>query len=194
MNFYAKEMQDRFALSLIGKEGYFLDLGCRGDLYNNTKALEERGWTGLLFDIEKKWIDETKRTRTSPAFCVDVTSDEFLEILNENAKKKIFDYVSMDVDAGSVGALNNFFDGGYSFKVITFEHDLYATQERKGISKNIFEENGYFLLFENVLSKKDRQFEDWWIHPYYFEDDIKSLKSDNLRYSDCVSLVENRHG
>ena len=78
MRFYGKEKQDRFAYYLIGKKGIFLDVGCyHPTQWNNTKALEEAGWKGLLFDIRDKWVDLCKQHRTSKVFCVDVSTDEF---------------------------------------------------------------------------------------------------------------------
>ena len=107
MRFYGKEKQDRFAYYLIGEEGIFLDVGCyHPTQWNNTKALEEAGWEGLLFDIRDKWVDLCRQHRTSKVFCVDVSTDEFAEILKDNLEKPVIDYISLDADDGSLGALH----------------------------------------------------------------------------------------
>ena len=84
MRFYGKEKQDRFAYYLIGEKGIFLDIGCYHPTHwNNTKALEEAGWKGLMFDIREGWVELCKQHRTSKVFHVDVATDRFSEILKE---------------------------------------------------------------------------------------------------------------
>ena len=197
MRFYGKEKQDKFAYYLIGPEGVFLDIGCYNPVIgNNTKGLEEAGWTGLLFDSKPEWIDMAKRIRKNKSFCVDTTSEEFTTILNENLKNKLVDYISLDVDEASIETLDIVVKSGVSFKCMTFEHCLFFEPNQKRLSKEILEKNGYTILFENVLVDLSHDgyetlqpFEDWWIDTKYFKDDILDLRSEGLYFEECVQKV-----
>ena len=73
-------------------------------------------------------------------FCVDVSTDEFAEILKDNLEKPVIDYISLDADDGSLGALQQLLTNGYSFKCMTFEHDFYDRGNvLKGPSKALLE-------------------------------------------------------
>ena len=191
MRFYGKEKQDRFAYYLIGKTGTFLDVGCyHPTQWNNTKALEEAGWKGLMFDIRLKWVDLCKQHRTSKVFCVDVSTDEFSNILKDNLERPMVDYISLDADDGSLGGLQQLLSNGYSFKCMTFEHDYYDRGNiLKEPSKALLEAYGYQPLFENVKLLDGKIWEDWWINPKCFPEKILDLASIGDYYDNCVFKI-----
>ena len=197
MNFYSKEKQDRFAYYLIGKKGTFLDIGCYNPVqWNNTKALEEIGWTGLLFDIKEEWISLVQQHRLNPGFCVDVTDKAFVDTLNENLSNKTIDYISLDVDDASISALNNVLESDIEFKCMTFEHCLFEEPKQKQNSKDILEARGYTVLFENVLCdlshdgyEELQPFEDWWINTKYFNQNITELYAKDIFFEDCIQKL-----
>ena len=191
MRFYGKEKQDRFAYYLIGKKGIFLDVGCyHPTQWNNTKALEEAGWKGLLFDIRDKWVDLCRQHRTSKVFCVDVSTDEFAEILKDNLEKPVIDYISLDADDGSLGALQQLLTNGYSFKCMTFEHDFYDRGNvLKGPSKALLEAYGYQPLFEDVKLADGKIWEDWWINPTCFPPELMEIACKETFFEECVLKV-----
>tara|TARA_B100000131_G_scaffold281902_1_gene288776 strand:- start:347 stop:946 length:600 start_codon:yes stop_codon:yes gene_type:complete len=191
VRFYGKEKQDRFAYYLIGKTGTFLDIGCyHPTQWNNTKALEEAGWKGLMFDIREKWVSLCQQNRTSKVFCVDVSTDEFSDILKENLKKPVVDYISLDADDGSLGALQQLLDNGFSFKCMTFEHDYYDKGNAlKAPSKALLEAHGYFPLFEDVKLVDGKIWEDWWINPTCFPAELKSIACKETAFEDCILKV-----
>ena len=194
MRFYGKENQDMFAYYLIGKAGTFLDIGCYNPvMWNNTKALEESGWSGLIFDIEEKWVNAAKHHRTNKSFCVDTTSGEFEKILSDNLADKTVDYISLDVDEASIDTLVNLIKSGVRFNCMTFEHCLFEDPKQKNLSKHILSEEGYTILFEDVLCdlshdgyKEPQPFEDWWIDTKFFGEDILSIQSNDLYHEECV--------
>tara|TARA_B100000282_G_C31686103_1_gene469120 strand:- start:92 stop:682 length:591 start_codon:yes stop_codon:yes gene_type:complete len=195
MRFYGKEKQDMFAYYLIGDSGTFLDIGCYHSFHwNNTAALEEIGWNGLMFDIREKWVDMAKSSRKSPVFLVDVSTDQFSSILSDNLESKCVDYISLDADEGSLGALHQILDNGFSFKCMTFEHDFYQNGDKlKAPSKEILERYGYKVLFENNKLDDGKIWEDWWINPEFFDDDIFEIATNEEYYSKCVyKLMEYR--
>lgn len=199
MRFYGKEKQDRFAYYLIGEKGTFLDIGCyHPTQWNNTIALEEAGWTGLMFDIREKWVNLCTQFRTSKVFCVDVTTDEFTSILNDNLDTKCIDYISLDADDGSLGGLSQLLNNGYKFKCMTFEHDYYDRGNvLKTPSSAILKEWGYVPLFEDVRLDDGSIWEDWWIDPNQFPKEIWDISSKGEHYENCVLKVMefmNDHG
>lgn len=191
MRFYGKEKQDRFAYYLIGKTGTFLDIGCyHPTQWNNTMALEQAGWTGLLFDIREKWVSLCNSTRKSKAFCVDVSTKEFADILNKNLSDKNIDYISLDADDGSLGALQQLLQNGYTFKCMTFEHDYYDRGNTlKMPSKALLEDWGYVPLFENVKLEDGKIWEDWWIDAKQFPENLIDISCDGEYYDKCVYKV-----
>jgi len=203
MRFYGKEKQDRFAYYLIGEVGSFLDVGCYHPvMWNNTKALENAGWSGLIFDIEDKWIKMAQEHRTNKSFCVDTTSSEFKDILNKEMKSNsLVDYISVDVDEASIETLCALVEQNVRFKCMTFEHCLFEDPKQKNISKHLLSEEGYIPLFENVLCdlshdgyQKPQPFEDWWIDLKHFDESILEIQSKNIFFEDCINkLMEYVH-
>jgi hypothetical protein len=188
MELYGKEKQDLFAYHLIGKRGTFLDIGCYHPFqWNNTAGLEKLGWTGLMFDISKKWVDMANTHRKSPAFLVDVSTDKFANILKENLDDKCVDYISLDADGGSMGALRQILNNGFSFKCMTFEHDFYQNGNKlKKPSKKLLKKHGYKILFEDNKLDDGKIWEDWWINPKHFDKDIFSISTVGEHYAKCV--------
>ncbi len=191
MRFYGKEKQDRFAYYLIGKKGTFLDVGCyHPTQWNNTKALEEAGWEGLMFDIREGWVELCRQQRTSKVFHVDVATDKFSEILKENLESPVVDYISLDADDGSLGALQQLLSNGFSFKCMTFEHDYYDKGNvLKEPSKALLQEYGYHPLFENVRLNDGKIWEDWWINPKHFPKNIIDISCFGEYYENCIMKV-----
>ncbi len=192
MRFYGKEKQDRFAYYLIGQRGTFLDIGCYHPImWNNTYALEEAGWTGLLFDIKEDWVELCRTHRMSKVFQVDAATDAFSDILKENLDQEgaVIDYISLDADDGSLGALEQLLNNGFSFKCMTFEHDYYDRGNAlKTPSKALLESHGYFPLFEDVRLADGSIWEDWWVDPESFTN-IKEIAAKGLSYEECVLKV-----
>ena len=195
---YSHEMQDLAALKLFGNVGKtFLDIGCSHPVKgNNTLLLEKNGWEGICVDIEDFSKEYTKE-RSSPFYQVDVTSQEFVEILSRHFPTKIIDYISLDVDGSSLMVLENLLKNEYIFRFMTFEHDLHWVLNHRGHadfgserewrcfgrtpeqienckykSKALLRERGFALLFENVSFYESNKFphpwEDWWINPSAF--------------------------
>ena len=191
MRFYGKEKQDRFAYYLIGKTGTFLDIGCyHPTQWNNTKALEEAGWKGLMFDIRESWVELCTQHRTSKVFCVDVSTNDVGNIIKEKLKNTVIDYVSLDADDGSLGALKQLLENNFSFKCMTFEHDYYDRGNTlKAPSKALLEAYGYFPLFEDVKLADGSIWEDWWINPSCFPKDLMDLASVGDYYEECVMKI-----
>ena len=194
ISFLGKEQQDEFAYLLLGNKSTFLDVGCYHPLqWNNTFSLERLGWTGLMIDIEDKWVNLCNSNRLNQAYLCDITKKEnFIGILENHWPEKHFGYISMDADTGNVKGLSNYLESGYSFDVMTYEHDSYQCgDERKAPSKEILESYGYFLLFEDMTCTDDNLvWEDWWINPRKFNQHIMSLRSKNIHHNKAIQIIK----
>lgn len=178
---YSQVHQDRFALKLIGKNGYFLDIGCGWDhsgMNSNTFLLEENGWTGICIDGHAPSLENRKYVAKS-ANCVvaKLPQDSLLEILKKYEAPKTIDYISLDIDPSSIVGLESFPFEEYEFKVMTFEHDSYsAGQDQKEKSYQILSSKGYYRLCDNIRVPESmgegKYFEDWWINPKYFSQEF----------------------
>lgn len=177
MNNYSQISQDLFALNYFGNKGFFVDLGCgdgsRHPCGNNTKLLEDHGWNGLSFDISQPCIEAFNKSRKTRGIQVDLTKVNLADLLSKHDCPQRVDYLSFDVDEATDHVLLNFPINEYKFNLITFEHNLYLQKYKglKDIGKNLFLNNGYELLIENVILENHGAVEDWFIH--------KDLAADN---------------
>jgi hypothetical protein len=83
------------------------------------------------------------------------------------------DYLQVDLDVNNKSTLDTLmildstvFDT-YKFATITFEHDIYTGDyfDTRNISRQIFKDRGYILVFPDVTVYGDKPFEDWYVHP-----------------------------
>ena len=171
---YSQAGQDRFVLSLFDKKhkGTFVDIGCHlPDEINNTLRLEENGWTGVSLDIED--YGDLWKTRKSAFVCQDALTCNYSDLFFSYKMPKVIDYLSLDIEGDGLRflALKRVMESGYSFKVITVEHDAYrgyylteAVPQRRLLS-----EMGYFLLCSDV-SHDYFPYEDWWVNPEHLNE------------------------
>jgi hypothetical protein len=159
----------RVVLDAKRRIGSFLDVGCSVPFAgNNTAALEELGWRGLLVDINPTAVEECRRQRLSPAVCADATQADWKRLTQERGLGPAIDYLSLDVDdvpgepSKVVKALKNLLAVGLTFAVITVEHDRYrlgdaARDELRTILTPAYE------LAQADVTDQGLEYEDWWV-------------------------------
>lgn len=188
---YSQVNQDRFALKLIGKGGYFLDIGAGWDysgVNSNTLLLEQNGWSGICVEGDHASA-ERRSSKKGPRCVVEnvyIPQTTILELLQRNNAPKVIDYVNIDIEPSSLTGLENFPFDQYDAKVITFEHDLYRLgPEQKETAYNILTNHGYVRLCENINVPEAQgvglYFEDWYINPKYFSNDFIQAN----QFKDC---------
>lgn len=169
--FYSQAGQDQAAYELFGDGGYFLDFGCNHPhFHNNTFALEESGWRGVLVDYDNNCVEQCKGARSELNFYkqADLTQTDFLQLLEEAGAPTDIEYVSMDADSANKFIIENFPFDKYNIGLITFEHDLYHLgPELKELAREILTKHGFELYKENVVAAGYGEFEDWWINPKF---------------------------
>ena len=205
---YATQMQDLFAYYLIGEKGYFLDFGCWMPQHcNNTKMLEDAGWTGLLFDADLSAIKQCQLLRSSPSFCTTILSDDFKQKFTSNLAQKEVDYISIDIDMDSLELLEYLIEYGVTFKCLTFEHNLYSQGDKyKKPAAEMLLAAGYSCLYENIITipthcaesmqqyPEGQKLEDWWIKPECFESDVLELYRKDIHFEDALELIKKYKG
>ncbi len=162
--------QDRFVFELLVRPenlftGTFLDIGCHTPIeINNTYALEQLGWRGVLVDLVKHPGIEDRASRFIEHDAVTLHWPAVLE--RTGLAGRVVDYVSLDVDEAQLAALENLLNSGVRFRVATIEHDGYRFgPERVLALRALMVQHGYTLLAQDIsLSAMDPlPFEDWWV-------------------------------
>lgn len=205
IEFHSHEQQDEFIYNLFGKKrnGFFLDISCGNPIIgSNTYSLEKyQGWQGFCFDISDcESMFEWSKKRTSRFIQSDATSPELTNfLLGAIPNGTVVDYVSLDVDAAGTNlallALQRVLEAGVKFKAMTFEHECYI--HGPGIrdqASAMLQSQGYIPLFSDVKlwieNNPSASFEDWWIHPEYFDQSVQSAGGDQLYYFECIEKLK----
>lgn len=179
---YSQAGQDQFVLdTLKGKfGGVYVEIGAyHSTILSNTYLLEkDYRWTGVSFEIEPIRADEFNRNRINKCYTADATTFDYKDLFERLNLPKQIDYLQVDIEPAyqSLKALQALPLNDYRFSVITFEHDLYVSEDNqiiKDTQKDILSGLGYVLVRENVTDgNPESPFEDWWIDPF-FAGDIK---------------------
>ena len=206
---YGQFGQDVFVNRLLDMdEGFFLDIGAGvSDLdaetvlistMSNTYGLEQfRDWNGIAIDYDEKYIQEAKKFRSCIMICEDLMEVNINDILQKNNAPKKIDYLSFDVDAAQEKVFNELDFSVYSFKTITYEHNLFLAdknsdgstiQKHYTESRKRFSDLGYKLLFGNVGVFPGQPVEDWYVDEEIFEK-YKHMSSDNIIRSKIIAIL-----
>ena len=173
-------VQDAFVDHLLDMDGgFFVDVGAGVDGFkqqrrvincaSNTYYFEKnRGWNGIAIDYDRDYIDYAKESRKCCCVCVDLLDININEVLEKNNCPDVVDYLSFDVDDAQKKVLNDLDLKKYSFKIITFEHNIYLETDEAlnlhKLSRQKFLSSGYDLLLKDVVLKGYGPMEDWYIN------------------------------
>jgi hypothetical protein len=208
---FSQAGQDLFVVAMLqGKtNGTFLELGASQPKYsNNTYILENKlNFTGISIDIEyedivhgNKHLDISERSwplcrPNTHYFKCDALTFDYSQLPDH------FDYLQVDIDP----AINNLVLLEkvleiQTFSVITFEHDIWNTNNKdtklvKEKSQSILKNLGYELVVDNVTIEPGRGeglndqpifFEDWYANPLFVPkqviDSYKWLEPADIKY------------
>ena len=144
--------------------GTFLDIGCNEPVaWNNTYALEQLGWTGLLMDNNEGCFGRCRVHRKANSILADATTFNW-----DTVGPKDFYYLSLDVDEATPDALANLLKFKIGFRAATIEHDSYRFgMDPRNRMRDMMEAAGYLLLCRDVNNNDPAfPFEDWWVNPH----------------------------
>tara|TARA_B100001996_G_C18464662_1_gene517492 strand:+ start:33 stop:692 length:660 start_codon:yes stop_codon:yes gene_type:complete len=210
MKYNGQALQDKFVCEILKskKNGFFLEIGSNDPIIiNNTYVLEkELNWKGIMVEYKDKYLKDYKIHRQNSIHVIDdATNVNYLELFLQNDVPKNIDYLQIDLEAlnGSslhvLEKLNNDVLDKYKFATITFEHDIYHTNNyhiRKK-SREILKQRGYIFVFQDV-GGSNTPFEDWYVHPAlvdmehvnYIIDKNKEKYKNNVRVFDKSLVTE----
>jgi hypothetical protein len=164
INSHSKAGQDIFAHRLVPGGGTFLDIGSNHPtVINNTFALEQLGWGGLLLDNDE-YCRQISHIRKAPFIFGDVTKTDWFAVLRDHdLSGEPIDYVSLDVDSATLSTLENLLKYKVRFRCATIEHDSYRFGPGpRDEMRRMLDEAGYRLLCKDVHDD-GVPFEDWWV-------------------------------
>lgn len=207
MKTFSQSSQDIFVRALTANKnnGTFLEIGSNDPItHNNTYVLEnENNYKGIMVEYDVSFESAYKIHRPNSIHILnDAQKINYRYILDNNNFPIEIDYLQIDLDVNNRSTLNTLellnttvFDK-YKFRTVTFEHDIYTgnwfnTQE---ISRNIFKEKGYILVFPDVSvfwEKRYCKFEDWYVHQELVSADIinKIKQNDGLSHEEIKLIL-----
>ncbi len=197
VKFSSQVSQDEFVYSilygLLGKQdkGYYLEIGAGEPIYiNNSYFFEKKlQWDGVSIDISDGLAERWYAARNNLLLSEDATQSNYSDILK--TFPRVIDYLSLDVDGSYDLVLEKLVSSDHIFKIITIEHDFYRYGDlyRKR-EREILTGLGYHLLCSDV-SNSGLAFEDWWIYPDFFSQDIfAKLTALDLRAKDYKEIMQ----
>lgn len=207
MDSYSQAYQDLFVYSVLNKKynGTFVEIGSNHPItHNNTYILESKyNWRGLMVEYDSSFKELYKVHRPNSIYRIqDARIVDYKSILDDNNFPLNIDYLQIDLDVNNKSTLdtlillNNTVFDKYKFATITFEHDIYTGNyyDTQIISRNILNERGYILVFENVSvfwQGEYKAFEDWYVHPDLVNMDyINSIKrSENITTDEIKKIL-----
>jgi len=177
---YSQVYQDLFVLSVLdGKRmGNYLEIGTAGPEYgNNTKLLEEWGWTGVGIEWNAQFAASYAAVRQNPVLNQDALKTDYVELCQKIAQDRgVIDYLQLDCEPASTTyeIMTKIPFNLVKFAVITYEHDDYVdmTGRYRRLSREFLRARGYELVVSDISPDGVSNFEDWWVHPNLVDKDI----------------------
>jgi len=186
--------QDEFVLKVLNykKNGYFLEIGANHPIViNNTYLLEiVHNWDGLMVEWNQSYESLYQQHRSAKYIIADATKINYEELFKKYNFPHDMDYLQIDLEVEegtticTLELLDNTIFKKYTFRVVTFEHDIYKGDHfnTRSKSREIFNKNGYILVFGDVKNRDDNGewiFEDWYVHSSIENMDyINQIKTD----------------
>ncbi len=182
---YSRHFQDMFVLSLLkGKKGgSFVEIGSgHPKLFNNTYLLEkEFGWRGLSIDRDERMCAMFSRERNTKIILEDASTIDYKKLFKQNCIEQHTEFLRINADQASLSVLGEIPFQKYEFSIIQFQHnECWWGSEIKDKSREYLKNIGYKLFVPDVSIDNNNSYEDWWVHPGYINNNMKSNKSKNF--------------
>jgi hypothetical protein len=169
--------QDRWVWEMLERktDGYYLDLGSNhASAINNTYALEQLGWNGILVDILPGC-----ETRKGKFFQCDAAHPTPELLAAYQAMPPIVDFLSLDCDDATFAVFRTLPWETKRFRVACIEHDAYRIgPETRNAMRDILWTMGYMIVCADVgIRFPDDScpvgaFEDWIADPCLVNPDM----------------------
>lgn len=200
---YSNEHQDLFVLSVLDgkRKGTYLEIGGWHPINSsNTYALEKYfNWRGISIELDRSFKSLWEEHRSNYIVFDDATKINYQQILERYRFEPIIDYLSCDIWPAELTliALKSVPFDRYKFRIITFEHEAYFSEEGKRSqreSREFLSNLGYEMIVNDVgnSDKDGGKFiaEDWWVYPDLVDrsiiDKLKCIEEDRVIHNRSV--------
>jgi hypothetical protein len=189
---HSQSGQESMVLSRLEykKFGTYLEIGAwDGVDLSNTYLLESAySWDGLAIDIESKYVKRYNKKRINPCIKANALTLDYGKLLTEADFPEVIDYLQLDIEPAinTFNCLTKIPFYKFKFRIITFEHDLYASKDNQFYkdSAHIFlQQKGYLRIASNVMNQGN-PFEDWYVHPAYVSANAATLLAENVEFTE----------
>ena len=199
--FNGQAQQDKFVLNMLKnkKKGFFLEIGSSHPVkINNSYILEKKyDWNGIMIEYSSEWLNDYKKLRPNSIHIInDAANINYKNLFESNNVPFNIDYLQIDLEAkngstlNTLKKLNSEVMDKYKFATITFEHDIYKTNNfnTRLESRKIFEDKGYLRVFSDINNKGKNPYEDWYIHPDLVDIELVNsvIKKNKKKYKSNV--------
>lgn len=183
--------QDLFVHALLPKtDGSFLDVGCGAPItINNTYALEQLGWFGVLVDNSPEAVEACRAQRKCVVKHADATRIEWDAVLESIVPQTgpVIDYLSLDIDEATASALRNLLRYDLRFRVLTVEDDSYRHGDLlRAPIREMLLAHGYDIFASDVRSDDGLPYEMWACAPELSRA-ADRFRSSNMKWRDILS-------
>ena len=177
-----------FVLSTLNgkKNGTFIEVGSgHPTLFNNTYLLEKDfGWKGLSVDVSERMCAIFSRKRNTTAVLADASQVNFKDLFKQNCIEQHVDFLRINADNASLVTLENIPFNEYEFSIIQIQHnECWWGSDLKDKTRKILKEIGYILLVPNVAVDETNAYEDWWVHPGFVNQNMRTNKKTNFAWN-----------
>lgn len=176
------------------RSGFFLEIGAyHSKLLSNTYALEKDfEWQGIGIEIDDLRCQEYNDNRKSKCIRGSAIEANYEVLLDQHKAPNVIDFLQIDIEPphNSFLALKKVLKSSRRFKVVTFEHDIYANWFNRIWQVLAFVflfRSGYRRVVKNVCNGSAKQ-EDWYVASE-ISDSVKKRKNLDFReIFDCFNI------
>ena len=184
---YSRHFQDMFVISLLkGKmEGTFVEIGSgHPTLFNNTYMLEKDfGWRGLSVDHSERMCAQFSRERNTSVILADASTLDYSSLFKQHCLEQHIDFLRINSDQSSLPVLNSIPFNKHEFSVVQFQHnECWWGSDYKDKSREYLNKLGYKLFVSDVAIDNKNSYEDWWVHPSFLNNNMKSSNKINFAW------------
>jgi hypothetical protein len=196
LNCHSGSRLDEFCARLFNfkRNGTYVDIGSAHSRdHNNSNYLDLRlGWRGLCVERESRYNDSYIDRLNCTYINGDALTIDYADVLAKMAMPPSIDYLSVDIDTSDLEVAKILLNLNYRFKVIGIEHDAYQHGDKyRSPQREFFLSKGYVLACADIFVRHpdimDCPFEDWYLDPQHFSNDvIEKVKSSSCYSEDVI--------
>ena len=124
------------------------------------------------------------RKRNTTAVLADASQVNFKDLFKQNCIEQHVDFLRINADNASLVTLENIPFNEYEFSIIQIQHnECWWGSDLKYKTRKILKEIGYILLVPNVAVDETNAYEDWWVHPWFVNQNMRTNKKTNFAWN-----------